>query len=363
METRRYDIDWIRVIAIGLLLVYHVAIGFQPWGMLIGFITNDRPWPSLWVPMTLLNVWRIPLLFFVSGMGVYFALRRRNWAQLVKERAQRILLPFVFGMVSIVPVHIYLWQRYNGFEVNYVPGPGHLWFLGNLFCYTIILLPLFYYLKRNEGKQHPEWVARVCRTPLVLLPVYALFIAEVLIVVPVPFELYAMTWHGFAIGLLAFFCGFLFVWCGVPFWQMLFRWRWLFAAIAAGLFILRLAHVQSMAPTYLVAIESNSWILAVFAFGYRYLNRPSSALSYLSKAAYPVYIVHMMCLYLASMVVFPLPIAVPLQFTLVLLLTVVGCFALYELLIKRVRFLRVLFGLRRHRKDTMPLPVHPLPPP
>ena len=344
---RRYDIDWIRVIAIGLLLVYHVAIGFQPWGMMIGFITNDHPWSSLWIPMTLLNVWRIPLLFFVSGMGVYFALRRRSWTQLLMERAQRILLPFVFGMVAIVPIHVYLWQQYYQFDVSYAPGPGHLWFLGNLFCYVVILLPFFYYLKRREGQGISPWVARVCRTPLVLLPVYVLFITEVLILQPVPFELYAMTWHGFFIGLLAFFFGFLFVWCGAPFWGMLLRWRWLFVALAIGLFILRLTYFQSMAPSYLVAVESNSWIFAVFAFGYRHLNRPGNVLRYLSQAAYPVYIVHMLCLYLASLLVFPLPLAVPIQFILVLLLTVAGCFALYELLIKRVALLRVLFGLRK----------------
>lgn len=344
---RRYDIDWIRVIAIGLLLVYHVAIGFQPWGMMIGFITNDRPWTSLWLPMTLINVWRIPLLFFVSGMGVYFALRRRSWAQLIRERARRILLPFAFGMVAIVPIHVYLWQRYYAFETGYTPGPGHLWFLCNLFCYVIILLPLFYYLKRSEKQRQLAWVVNLSRTPLVLLPVYALFVAEVLLIRPAPFELYAMTWHGFAIGFLAFFCGFLFVWCGAPFWQMLFRWRWLFVVVAGGLFILRLMHFQSMAPGYLTAIESNTWIFAIFAFGYRYLNRPSRALRYLSQAAYPVYIVHMVCLYGASMVIFPLSPAVPLQFVLVLSLTAAGCFVLYELLIKRMGVLRLLFGLNR----------------
>ena len=101
---RRYDIDWVRVIAIGLLLLYHVAIAFQSWGVMIGFIATKKPWASLWIPMTMLNVWRIPLLFFVSGMGVYFAIQNRNWKQLLQERASRILLPLVFGMLAIVPI-------------------------------------------------------------------------------------------------------------------------------------------------------------------------------------------------------------------------------------------------------------------
>ena len=67
---RRYDIDWLRVIAIGFLLIYHIGIGFQPWGVFIGFIQSEKPLNSLWIPMSMLNIWRIPLLFFVSGMGV-----------------------------------------------------------------------------------------------------------------------------------------------------------------------------------------------------------------------------------------------------------------------------------------------------
>ncbi len=348
---RRYDIDWIRVVAIGLLLLYHVAIGFQSWGIMIGFISNDRPWQSLWIPMTMLNVWRIPLLFFVSGMGVYFALRNRTWSQVLRERATRILLPFLFGMAAIVPIHVYLWQRYYHFDLSYAPGPGHLWFLGNLFCYVVILSPVFFYLKRQEDKRLARWAANLLRTPLGLLPLFGLFIAEVLILHPIPFELYAMTWHGFFLGFLAFFFGFFFVWCGHPFWSMLLRWRWLFLTAAVGLFVLRLLFFQLVAPNYLLSIESNCWVLTVFAFGYRYLNHPSKALNYLSKAAYPIYIVHMIFLYLGSLLFFPLRIAVPLQFTLALLFTVAGCFLLYELVIRRIRFLRPLFGLKAFGRD------------
>ena len=105
MSNRRYDIDWIRVIAIGLLLIYHTAIGFQPWGGFIGFITHNNSWESIWVPMTMLNVWRIPILFYVSGMGVYLATQNRNWIQLFKERFVRIGVPLLFGSLVIVPIH------------------------------------------------------------------------------------------------------------------------------------------------------------------------------------------------------------------------------------------------------------------
>jgi peptidoglycan/LPS O-acetylase OafA/YrhL len=146
---RRYDIDWLRVIAIALLLIYHIAIVFQPWAMFIGFIRSDEISTAIWQPMTMLNVWRIPILFYVSGMGVYFALRKRNNIELLKERAKRILLPFLFGFVAITPLHIFVFQDYYNMSLSYYPHMGHLWFLGNIFIYVIIGLPIFYGIKKG----------------------------------------------------------------------------------------------------------------------------------------------------------------------------------------------------------------------
>ena len=346
MSTRRYDIDWVRVIAIGLLLVYHTAIGFQSWGIMIGFITTERPWASLWTPMTIMNIWRIPLLFFVSGMGVYFAIQNRNWKQLFFERALRILVPFLFGMFVIVPLGILLWQYYYGWTLSYSYNPGHVWFLGNIFAYVIILAPLFFYLNKNKNGKIVSMMRSLLSTPLGLLPVIAVFVAEAVVVNPRPFELYAVTWHGFFIGLIAFFFGFSFVISGAPFWHMITKWKWLFLSIAILLCTIRLTQLQPYPPNYFVAIESNCWIVSVFAFAATYLSRPSNVLKYLSQAAYPVYILHMLFLYVGSMIIFPLIIPGPLQFVLLLLFTIIGCFLTYEFIVKRIRFLRPLFGLK-----------------
>lgn len=347
MQTtnRRYDIDWIRVIAIGLLLIYHVAIGFQPWGMMIAFITNEQSWASLWIPMTMLNVWRIPLLFFVSGMGVYFSLQNRNWKQLLAERSGRILLPFLFGAIAIVPIHLYLWQRYYHFDTKYIADPGHLWFLANIFMYVLIFSPLFFYLKRNEEGTLVKGIAKIFSTPIGLLVVVASFVLEAMIIKPYPYEMYAMTWHGFFLGLLAFFFGFCFVLSGKEFWNMILKFKWMFIAMAVALFITRLLYFKMNTPVYLIVFESQCWIISVFAFGYKYLNRPSTALTYLSQAAYPVYILHMIFLYLASMWIFRLSMDVRVQFILVLLITLGGCFATYEV-IRRIKWIRPWFGLK-----------------
>jgi len=346
---RRYDIDWVRVIAIGLLLIYHIAIGFQPWGIMIGFITTQKPWTSLWTPMTMLNVWRIPLLFFVSGMGVYYAIQNRNWKQLLQERASRILLPLLFGMLAIVPISTSLWQYYNKMDLSFsylVYNPGHLWFLGNIFLYVVLFAPLFFFLKRNENGLLVIWIKKFLSTPLGLLPIIAAFMAEAILVDPNPYELYAMTWHGFILGLLAFFFGFCYVLSGDAFRNMIMKWQWMFLAFALMLYVYRFFQFQMRVPSYLLAIESNFWILSVFAFASRYLNRPSKTLAYLSQAAYPVYILHMIFLSLGSLLIFPLDVALPVQFILVLFFTVAGCFTVYEFIIRRVNIIRPLFGVK-----------------
>jgi glucans biosynthesis protein C len=118
----------------------------------------------------------------------------------------------------------------------------------------------------------------------------------------------------------------------------------MFFVVAASLLALRLFYFGMTTASYLIVTESQTWIYTVLAFSNKYLNRPGRVLTYLSKAAYPVYILHMIFLYLGSTLIFPLPIALPLQFVFVLLFTVGGCLASYEL-IRRIRFVRTLFGI------------------
>ena len=343
---RRHDIDWLRVIAIGLLLVYHIAIIFQPWAMFIGFIRSDDSLESLWKPMTMLNVWRIPLLFYVSGMGLSFAMRKRNWKQLLVERSKRILLPFIFGIIAITPLHMYIFQEYYNMPLGYYPHMGHLWFLGNIFIYVLLLSPLFFYLKKHDNGKFSKAISKVMSYAIGPLSISVFFMLEVGIVKPQLFEMYARTWHGFFIGFLAFFFGFLFVYSGKVFWQTVSKWKWLYIGIATVLYIIRFTGFESISIMYITTIESNCWIFGVFGFGYKYLNKPSKTLSYLSQAAYPVYIIHMFVLYAAAMFILPLQIPIMLKFIGIVAFTGLVCYLIYEFIIRRIGFLRPLFGLK-----------------
>lgn len=342
---RRYDIDWLRVIAIGLLLIYHIGIAFQPWGVFIGFIQSGQSLESIWPAMAWLNIWRIPLLFFVSGMGVGFAIKRRSWKQLLLERTRRILLPLVFGVLVIVPLHVLLWQKYYSQDLSFAPGQGHLWFLSNIFTYVLLLSPLFFYLKKNEEGRLSRWIRKGFSRSTGFLIMAGCFTLESILVDPESFPMFAMSLHGFVLGLIAFLSGFLCIHAGEAFWIMVQKWRWPLLAMALALYLARYLVFKLEGPNYLNAIESCAWIFAALGFANRHLNRPGKTLSYLSKGAYPIYILHMIFLYLASYLLFPLEISAWMKFILVIVLTGAGCFASYEL-IRRIPFIRPLFGLK-----------------
>lgn len=343
---RRHDIDWLRVIAIGLLLIYHIAIVFQPWAMLVGFIRSNELLESLWKPMNLLNIWRIPLLFYVSGMGLYFAMKKRNYLQLLTERSRRILIPFIFGILAIAPLHFLIFQKYYNMPLSYYPHTGHLWFLGNIFAYVLVLTPLFLYLTKREEGKFKSRLSMFMSNPIGPLTISFFFILEAIIVKPQLFTLYAETWHGFFLGLLAFFFGFLFVYSGQQFWQTVSKWKWLYIGLATVLYIIRWLVFETNSPGYLMVIESNCWIFGVFGLGYQYLNKPSATLSYLSQAAYPVYIIHMFALYGGALIILPLEIPPFMKFILITAFTFTICYIIYEFMIRRVGFLRPLFGLK-----------------
>ena len=147
---------------------------------------------------------------------------------------------------------------------------------------------------------------------------------------------------------MAFLFGFCCVLSGDTFWQTILRWRWLFLSLAIGLYVIRLTIFELKSPNYLMAVESNTWIFAVFGFGYKHLNRPSKALKYLSQGAYPIYIIHMIFLYLGSFLILPLNMPAIAKFICIVVFTGAGCFAMYDLVIRRVSFLRPLFGLKNN---------------
>jgi glucan biosynthesis protein C len=176
--------------------------------------------------------------------------------------------------------------------------------------------------------------------------IIAFTIGEALILNPEMYTMYAMTAHGFVLGLIAFFFGFLFVLSGETFWPMVLKWRWLFLFNAASMYLGRVFYFGLEGTNVYLSIESALWIFAIFGFGYKYLNKPSKTLTHLSEGAYPIYIVHMIFIYLGSLFIIPMDLNAYLKFILLTVITFGGSYLSYNFIIRRVDFLRPLFGLK-----------------
>src|SRR4030095_5730915 len=110
-STRYNFLDWLRVIAIFVLLFFHTGMLFVGWGW---HIENAQTLTALQFPMGIAHRLRMPLLFVIAGAGMWFALRNRNGGGLVRERSFRLLLPLVAGMFLIVPPQIYIERIFRG---------------------------------------------------------------------------------------------------------------------------------------------------------------------------------------------------------------------------------------------------------
>ena len=347
VSTRRFDVDWLRTIALGLLIIYHASISFQSWAPFIGFPQNGETLEEIWILMGLLNVWRIPILFIISGMGVRFAMERRDWKQLLKDRTLRILVPFLFGIFTVVPAFIYIILKFYNAPLTYTVEVGHLWFLANIFAYVILLMPIMYYLKNRPDNILFRGLAKMLNWPLLLILFALPLMLEASLVNPETYSAYAMSPHGFWMGLVCFGLGFLFISLKDQFWNAAERSRWFMLLIASSLYTVRfLIFTFEGAPNWMTALESMSWMLSIIGFGSLYLNKPSSGLRYLSQAVYPVYIIHMPVLFVLMYFVLPLTFSPWAKFALMSVGTLAICLVLYELVIKRIKWIRPLFGMK-----------------
>lgn len=383
---RRHDIDALRVIAFALLILYHTGMVYVvDWGFHIKS-ASLLPWIE-W-PMVLVNRWRMSLLFLLSGIALGLVLGWRSPAQLAGNRSWRLLLPLAFGIFLIVPVQAWCEARqlgtydagFGSFLLRYLqlrPWPAgtftgaeygftwnHLWYLPYLWVYTLLALLAVRVLRAIGGARIAVWLTTRGRWLLWSLPplwyLFALWVLD-----PRFPSTHALVgdWFNHARYFVVFVFGLL-VARNDPFWSALLhhRVRLLWLAAGSGSLYLGLRAMGAWLPdaAYFELMPLDAWrgvmrviqtvywwtaLLALLAWSARLLNRPSKWLRYASEAVYPWYILHQSLIVLAAYWLIPLDLGPAREPLLVLAATVAGCALLHELVIRRVEWVRPLFGL------------------
>lgn len=375
---RRYDLDWLRVGAFGLLIFYHIGMFYVSWDWHVKSAYAGR---LIEPAMLLTNPWRLSLLFLVSGAAFRFATDRIPLGIVFGKRTIRLLVPLIFGMFVIVVPQVYFevvqagrfdgsfWDfygRYLNFDQSFdtpIPTWNHLWYIAYLFVYSIVLLPFIPLLQRASLPEIlPAWLVLVL--PAIPLAIFAVLMIDHWR----PTHALTDDWWNHARYFYIFALGFVIPY-SARFWSVLKRMTWPAVLLAlatygvmvwlreVGFFDSDLSAAQIYAWRVFWQFEAWFWIAALLGLGYRYLNRPSKVLSYLTEGVYPFYILHQTIIVVLGASITGYRIgAVPEALTLTVG-TFFGCWALYEFVIKRVGMLRVLFGLSYRPKVRVQPPV------
>lgn len=396
---RYYFLDWVRILAFFVLIVYHVGMYYVSWGWHVKSpAAGHGPEPF----MLLTSPWRLDLLFLVAGVASGCMLAKVAPGRFLRQRSWRLLVPLLFGMLVIVPPQSYFEVveklgydgGYGAFMRLYVSGYhgfcqdgclilptwNHLWFVAYLWTYTLVLALLALALGRRFARSGTPLMARLATGAgawltgwkLVLLPAAVLALARQLLIARFG-ETHALVgdWYLHAKYLPMFLFGVLLarlpqVWVRIE----ALRWRCLAQALCGW----AVAVLWWALPDDAIGAELMPWILpvmrciygllawsailAVCGFARRHLDRDGPARRYLTEAVFPVYILHQTLIVTLAHAFKPLHLAPGLEALVLVVLTTVLSFAGFEL-VRRVAVLRPLFGLgalpRRPAAQALPV--------
>ncbi len=362
-EGRRYDIDALRVLCFGTLIIYHTSLIYGTRTWLLNAGEGSRLVDLISVGS---HPWRMSLLFFISGLVTASLLKKRSMAEIRKARTRQLLVPFLFGVFVIVPPQIYLSEdnatsdaSYWDFWTTYVISGlrlEHMWFLAYLWIYLMAwsvvlprsgpigqcLLGICLDVVWQEIAAGADRLFAVLRVGL-----YPLF-GETL-VITTDFYVHVLYFSMFVAGALV---------ADEPrFWQEIDRQKWMSAGLAAISFLALAAIVMTIPrhewPDVLVIVvrimrSIFQWcaIVSLLAFAARFANRPNRVIAYLNRSIMTYYIVHQTVIVIAAYHISQLGMLDAWSFVPIIIITAVTCAMLAEL--KRFaesRLVRLIPGL------------------
>lgn len=368
-SVRRYDLDWIRVGAFGLLILYHVGLAYGVYGW---HIHSAHTFEWMREAILITNPWRLTLLFLVSGAALRFMTFRRSPREVARARFERLVPPLIFGALVLVPIQSWIEAMDKGGWPGGLSGFGawlvhefswsgladgvpvnHLWFIVYIAVYSAITVMLW----RLPGliPRLGDLLERGLKGPRVLiLPILYLIAIRILL-----FPWFGITnnvqwdWYNHALSLAAFVFGFCIV-GRESVWRDMERYRWhalALAAVALPIMMIQVWHPGGRAfwgvPKAIVyGVDQWAVIVAILGFGGRHLrDRGGPLLKYLTEATFPLYLAHQTVLVVAVWIIRPANLSAPVEALALVLVTFLGSLAIYEV-VRRIAVIRPLWGLK-----------------
>lgn len=365
-HERRCDIDWLRVLAMLMIFLFHNArfFDYEDW-----HIKNNRPDFGMSIFVDFVSQWIMPLFFILSAISVYYALDSRNNRAFINERFKRLVIPLLFGIFVIVPPQVYIERvshsQFTGSFIRFFPhyfdglyafGGNfawmglHLWYLEMLFLFSLLALPLFRFLKKETMRNFISRMAIFLKKPFIIfllaLPIY---IME-LIVNLQPEGIGIRDFGGWSpFTYLTFFIIGYVIASDTGFMMNIERHRKVALLLGIAVFLIFDHSSRTYISAFMRAFNSWFWLMAILGFGSKYLNFNNGLLKYSNEAVLPFYILHQTIIVIVGFYIASLDIGIIMKYLILSSVSFTFIIALYDLVVKRVNVLRFLFGMKTKR--------------
>lgn len=365
VSQRRYDLDWLRVLAILAVFVFHSCRFFNLEGW---HVKNSATYLAPDVLIQFLQAWMMPVIMVISGASAFFAQGKGSAAGFLKDKVLRLLVPLVVGIFTTSPIMVYMERvtqgQFSGSLISFLPhyfegmyGFGgnfawmglHLWYLLMLFVLSLIFLPLFRWWG-GSGKGVVESLGKVLAAPGVVF-LLALPILFILLPLGNDSPLTMREFGGWSIATYMVFLPYGFIIAASQRLQdSIRRQRWvaliLSVIVSAGYLYCRYIVRSEDLSDLFYGMASWFPILAILGFGMQKLNFTNPFLKYSNEAVLPFYILHQPVLLGVGWFVTRWAIPDLAKYLVIVIASFALIMALYEI-IRRFNPLRFLFGMKK----------------
>lgn len=376
---RRFEFDWLRVLAILIVYLYHSTRFFN-----LGDWHVKNAHTYLWVEMwnVFAMTWLMPLFFIISGASLFYALgKTSSFKKFYADKFLRLMIPVVVATVSHSAVQVYLERvthgRFLGSFFSFLPeylngvyiGIGeqgnfafagmHLWYLLFLYVYSLMCYSLFVWFK-NNGRTVLDRITTFLALPGLMFLCFPLPLFLMKAFIPgIILSVGAGAW-GFLYYLWFLVAGFLIV-SSELLQKNIIQQRWISLVLGICLSVAYLymcfgpSHPLSpdgyshWSRTIIYFFSAWCWLFAILGFGIRLLAFDHPWLPKANEGVLPFYILHQSVLVVIGFFVVRWEINALLKWGVVFTSALLTILILYSGLIKRSDLLRFLFGMKTSR--------------
>jgi glucans biosynthesis protein C len=383
LDERRHDLDWLRIIAFALLILYHVGMFYVTWDW---HVKSSRASDVIEPLMRLTNPWRLSLLFLIAGVATRFMADKMSAVTFARSRMLQLWPPFLLAIFVIVPPQSYyevvealrkmpgpigppqsLWL--DQFYVKYVTASGnwcdedgclitptynHMWFVAYLIIYTLVVLPLIPIMRKV-----PQTISVLLSGPGLILAPWAIMFLLRIFLLPI-FGETREFWNDWYLHAL-FFATFVFGFAVAKFPSFFERcaiWRWAALAITIGAWVMVITFIDlssagaARLPGWSRLVvhgvrELQAWtaIIAMIGFSHHHLRYTDGPVKrVLTIAIFPFYVVHQTIIVVAAHHLDGLRWPIAIEALLLIGITAAGCWIFFDIG-RRMPALRVWMGL------------------